>query len=104
MARGGYGGDGVPLHARARPTPPGQDGPPQGQPAQPPTGSPAKHCWVRAPVDAGRPTPGLLLEWRKDERGWWEGLVVYTAQLRPGCWVTVQEWVAADLLADVNDR
>jgi hypothetical protein len=55
-------------------------------------------------VDAGRPTPGLLLEWRKDDRGWWEGLVVYTALLRPGCWVTVQEWVAADLLTEVNDR
>ncbi len=104
MARGGYGGGGVPLHARTRSTT--TDGSPAGRAAdaQEPTGSPAKHCWVRAPVDAGRPAPGLLLEWRKDDRGWWEGLVVYTAQLRPGCWVTVQEWLGADLLADVNDR
>jgi hypothetical protein len=96
---GGLGRGGVPLHARARV---GEDGP--AQPVKEAAAGPAKHCWVKAPVDAGRPTPGLLLEWRKDERGWWEGLVVYTAQLRPGCWVTVQEWVAADLLADVNDR
>jgi hypothetical protein len=67
-------------------------------------GSPAKHCWVRTPVDAAPPAPGLLLGWRRAEDGRWEGHVVYLAQLRPGRWVTVQEWLAADLLAEVNDR
>jgi hypothetical protein len=53
---------------------------------------------VRTPVDAGPPRPGLLLEWRKDPRGWWEGRVVYAAQLRSGQWATVEEWLAAELL------
>ena len=88
MGRGG-----VPLHARTRPTP------------DPPTvpasfdAGPAKHCWVRAPVDAGPTRPGLLLEWRKSAGGRWEGRVVYAAQLRPGEWITVEEWLAADLLS-----
>jgi hypothetical protein len=41
----------------------------------------------------------LLLEWRRSEQSGWEGRVVYAAELRPGQWATVQEWVAADLLS-----
>ena len=88
MGRGG-----VPLYARTRAS---ADPPPA--PAPPGTG-PAKHCWVRTPVDAGSARPGLLLEWRKDAIGRWEGRVVYAAQLRPGEWITVEEWLAADLLS-----
>ena len=92
---GGLGRGGVPLHARARTG----GTPPEPEPVrQLPTG-PAKHCWVRAPVDAGSQRPGLLLEWRKDEVGRWEGRVVYVAQLRPDTWVLVEEWLAADLLS-----
>jgi hypothetical protein len=92
MARGGYGGSGVPLHARARsgvaapaPVPPGEP-------------CPVKHCWVTVPVDGGGPRPGLLLEWRKDGAGRWEGRVVYAAELRPGRWATVEEWLGEALL------
>lgn len=95
---GGLGGGGVPLHARTRA---GAGRPGDPSPAahvERPTG-PAKHCWVRAPVDAGSRRPGLLLEWRKDEIGRWEGRVVYVAQLRPDTWVLVEEWLAADLLS-----
>lgn len=99
MARGGYGqGSGVPLHARTR----------RGASADPPAPAaayddeaatcPARHCWVGVPVDGSRPRPGLLLEWRRGERGRWEGRVAYAAQLRPGRWATVEEWLPAELL------
>ena len=90
---GGMGRGGVPLHARAR----AGTGPPPG--SEPRESGPAKHCLIRTPVDAGPPRAGLLLEWRKDARGWWEGRVVYAAELRPGEWATVEEWLAADLLS-----
>lgn len=59
---------------------------------------PARHCWVTLPPDATEARPGLLLQWRKVELGRFEGLVVYPAQLRPGRWATVTEWIPADLL------
>lgn len=98
MARGGYGqGSGVPLHARTRPA---QDRPDPDQPDQPePPACPSRHCWVSLPVDGSRPRPGLLLEWRKVEKGRWEGRVVYAAQLRTGRWATVEEWLPAELLS-----
>ena|SRR5215213_4221037 len=101
MARGGYGsGAGIPLRDRVRaassPTPEGYD------PPRPRDDSPARHCWVAVPVDGSRPRPGLLLEWRKVERGRFEGLVVYAAELRPGRWSTVTEWVPAELLTQAG--
>jgi hypothetical protein len=59
---------------------------------------PVKHCWVNNPVDQGLPRPGLLLEWRRDDLGRWEGRVSYAAQLRPGRWATVEEWLAGETL------
>ncbi len=92
VARGGYGGRGVPLHARTRSG--------SATPASAPVGAacPVKHCWITVPVDGGPARPGLLLEWRKDEDGRWEGRVVYAAELRPGRWATVEEWVGQGLL------
>ena len=91
MAGGGYGrGSGVPLRDRAR-----------GEAAAPttsPIDCPARHCWVTVPVDGARPRPGLLLEWRKVEHRW-EGRVVYAAELRPGRWAAVEEWLPAELLS-----
>jgi hypothetical protein len=56
---------------------------------------PARHCWVADAVDEqGVKRPGLLVEWRRGDGGW-EGRVVYVAQVRPGRWVLVEEWVAA---------
>lgn len=60
--------------------------------------NPGRHCWISLPVDGSTPRPGLLLEWRQVVRGRWEGRVVYVAQLRPGRWAVVEEWVAAELL------
>ncbi len=88
---GGLGGRGVPLHARTRPGARDTDA---ARPA-----APARHCWVRVPVDAGAERAGLLLEWRRDADGRWEGRVVYAAELRPGRWATVEEWLPADLLS-----
>jgi len=96
MARGGYGSGGIPLQDRVR------DGSAPAAPLPPNSDEcPARHCWVAVPVDGSRPRPGLLLEWRKVERGRFEGLVTYAAQLRPGRWSTVTDWVAAELLSPI---
>ncbi len=112
MARGGYGhGSGVPLHERVRhtgsePFAPREDTfttpePAPARPHPPPAadGCPARHCWVTVPVDGPTARPGLLLEWRKAEKGRWEGRVAYAAELRPGRWATIEEWIPAELLA-----
>lgn len=103
MARGGYGqGSGVPLHARTRvgssPVPAPVTGA-SPSPSYDDEACPARHCWVSVPVDGSTPRPGLLLEWRRVERGRWEGRVVYAALLRPGRWATVEEWLPAELLS-----
>lgn len=96
---GGFGGTGLPLSARNRAgTLTGQPAAPVGEGAAALTPCPVRHCFVSAPVDGGTGRPGLLLEWRKADGGGWEGRVVYAAELRPGRWVTVEEWVAAGLL------
>lgn len=60
---------------------------------------PARHCWVSgAADDEGVKRPGLLVEWRHVAAGW-EGRVVYAAELRPGQWALVEEWLPAVLLA-----
>lgn len=112
MARGGYGhGSGVPLHERLRrsgsaPFAPREDTfattprePPRPPTADPSQDCPARHCWVTVPVDGPASRPGLLLEWRRVEKGRWEGRVAYAAELRPGRWATVEEWIPAELLA-----
>jgi hypothetical protein len=99
MARGGYGGGGLPLHARHRTGP--ASAPPDPTTVALPAGAPdcpARHCWVRVPADGGAPRAGLLLEWRQDGAGGWSGRVVYAAELRAGRWATVEEWLPAELL------
>jgi hypothetical protein len=60
---------------------------------------PARHCWVLDPADGLHVRrPGLLVEWRQGGPGGWEGRVVYAAQLRPGEWMTLEEWVPATLV------
>ncbi|MAS53913.1 MAG: hypothetical protein CMJ44_04675 [Pimelobacter sp.] len=95
MAGGGYGrGAGIPLKDRVRA---GE----QQEPADASVSSSAdhsgRHCWITVPVDGAQPRPGLLLEWRRTGH-LWEGRVVYAAQLRPGLWATVEEWLPAELL------
>jgi hypothetical protein len=41
--------------------------------------------------------PGLLLEWRQTLAGW-QGRVVRPVR-EDGCWVVVEEWLSAGLLA-----
>lgn len=74
---------------------------PEARPAgpRPADPCPARHCWVNEPADGGAARPGLLLEWRKDRTGRWEGRVMYAAELRPGAWATVEEWLPAALLS-----
>jgi hypothetical protein len=117
---GGFGGSGAPLHARTRvgPTagpssPPGSASTGNVPPGNVPPGSvapdeadgragcPARHCWVTAPVDGGAPRPGLLLEWRRGDRGW-EGRVAYAAELRADRWGAVEEWLPAEVVASVE--
>lgn len=97
MAGGGYGrGAGIPLKDRVRvdDADPGASRPTA---AAASAEQPGRHCWVSVPVDAPHPRPGLLLEWRLAGH-LWEGRVVYVAQLRPGRWATVEEWIPAELL------
>jgi hypothetical protein len=95
MARGGYGsGSGVPLRDRVR----GAPGPVPAAPAPDPVDPPGRHCHVSLPVDGSRPRPALLIEWRRVDNGRWEGRVAYVAELRPGRWALVEEWVPAELL------
>ena len=63
----------------------------------------ARHCWVADPADrSGQKRPGLLVEWRRAAAGpGWQGLVVYAAQLRPGRWAVVEEWVDESLLTPI---
>lgn len=62
---------------------------------------PARHCWVADAADRyGVKRPGLLAEWRQGPDGW-EGRVVYAAQLRPGEWQLVEEWLPAGLLTQL---
>ena len=101
MARGGYGsGSGVPLRDRVRGAPaPTTTQPPSGPaPGAPPGDHPGRHCHVSLPIDGSRPRPALLVEWRRVENGRWEGRVAYVAELRPGRWALVEEWVPAELL------
>jgi hypothetical protein len=99
MARGGYGrGTGIPLRDRVR----SGDSPVTDR-AGPPA-YPGRHCWISVPVDGVQPRPGLLMEWRRAERGRWEGRVVYVAELRPGAWATVEEWVPAELLTSADGK
>ena len=69
----------------------------------PPTGSgPGRHCWVADPADdTTARRAGLLVEWRRAVGGGWEGRVVHVAQLRPGRWALVEEWVDESLLGPV---
>lgn len=98
MARGGYGrGTGIPLRDRVRAGDAAPDAGSEGPPAYP-----GRHCWISVPVDGIQPRPGLLMEWRRAERGRWEGRVVYVAELRPGAWATVEEWVPAELLTSAQ--
>lgn len=63
-------------------------------------GCPMRHVWVADAADrAGVKRPGLLVEWRRTGSGGWEALVLYAAQLRPGQWAVVQEWVGEGLLS-----
>src|SRR5450432_725399 len=64
---------------------------------------PARHCWVADPADrSGEKRPSLLVEWRRLPAGpGWQGLVIYAAQLRPGRWAMVEEWVNQSLLTPI---
>ena len=61
---------------------------------------PMRHVWVADPADrSGVKRPGLLVMWRRTQSGAdWEALGLYGAELRPGEWAVVQEWVAEALL------
>jgi len=55
---------------------------------------PARHCWVLDPADhSGNQRPGLLVEWHHTDEDEWLGRVIYSAQLRPGEWIMLEEWL-----------
>jgi hypothetical protein len=67
-----------------------------------PDGGPGRHCWVADPADdTTARRAGLLVESRRAVGGGWEGRVVRVAQVRPGRWALVEEWVDESLLGPV---
>jgi hypothetical protein len=57
---------------------------------------------VLAPSDgSGVRRPGLLVAWQQSDDGW-RGNVVYVAELTPGGWAVVQEWIRSELLTPVT--
>ena len=71
-------------------------------PAGVPGSGPGRHCWVADPADdTTARRAGLLVEWRRAVGGGWEGRVVQVAQVRPGRWALVEEWVDESLLGPV---
>jgi hypothetical protein len=79
--RGGYGsGEHGTLAERVAGTTPHD--------ARPPTPpSPARHCFVDG-------EPSLLVEWRREERGW-EGRVLTLVWVDAVGWVTIERWLPA---------
>ena len=95
MAGGMSRGEGTPLKDRVRRG---------GNPAAARAGTErdgARHCWVvDSPGHPGR-WPGVLLEWRRTERGW-DGLVAYVIPEPHGEGIRlVERWVGADHLERV---
>jgi len=85
------GGGGIPLADRVRAGAPGTPSPGES--------CPARHCWVGDAADGrGVKRPGLLVEWRRTDEEDWQGRVVYAAELRPGEWSLVEEWLSSTLL------
>lgn len=57
-----------------------------------------KHCWVlAAPCSAEERTAAVLVEWRQDPAGQWEGRVVYAVQLSDRISV-LDTWMPSSLL------
>lgn len=57
-----------------------------------------RHCWVDGPPESAARCAGLLVEWRQDPSGAWEGRVVYVVPGPPGRPVVVEAWLPAGLL------
>jgi hypothetical protein len=91
----------VPLHARTRTDHTDHTGPAEPLGAIPGSGAglAGRHCWVADPGGAAPPRPGLLVEWRRSEGGGWEGRVAHVAELGPGRWALVEEWLDQSLLS-----
>lgn len=63
---------------------------------------PARHCWVQAAEPWPGRWPGLLVEWRRDSAGDWQGRAVFAV---PGVGGTqlVECWVEAGRLTPVRE-
>ena len=83
--RGGYGsGEHGTLAERVAGTAPQRQRPPTPQ-------SPARHCFVDG-------EPSLLVEWRREDRGW-EGRVITLVWLDAVGWTTIERWLPASTIA-----
>jgi hypothetical protein len=85
-------GERASLHERIHGAPPLADAGPRAS-AAPSETARVRRCWV---TDEHGRQPGLLLEWRQTLSGW-QGRVVRPVR-EDGCWVVVEEWLAAALL------
>jgi hypothetical protein len=66
------------------------------------TPPPARHCWAEPPGHPG-PWPGLVVEWRKNADGAWEGRCVYVIDgVDPTGSRLVERWLPAHCLTPVQ--
>ncbi len=62
-----------------------------------------QHCWVTVPATPSRPQAGLLIDWRRDEDGWW-GRVVLSSTAADGRPIVTDAWLPADRLRPTKPR
>jgi hypothetical protein len=79
------------------------DGPALGERAAGAIAAPqARHCWADPPGHPG-PWPGLVVEWRRDGAGSWEGRCIYVVEgLDPQGPRVIERWVPARCLTPVS--
>jgi len=61
----------------------------------------AKHCWVTGLPGYPDHCPGLLAEWKTDEKGHWSGRVVYAVEDGDRV-ILIENWVPAAHLVPVD--
>lgn len=61
----------------------------------------ARHCWVTGMYGRFESLPGLLLDWRRDDKGVWWGQVAYAFPAGFGSTVQVA-WMEAAHLREIS--
>ena len=66
-----------------------------GQREEPSAGPSRRHCWVAGPREDPGPHPGLVISWRRRERGDWYAWTTWYSEAEDAL---VQEWLHSSAL------